>query len=79
MEGARLLQITSNDLFYGGSHKGTFTVFEKDVKVLLNLFRKIVEDLNKLDYDNDNLIYEVESMMEHLHEYLEVGEEVDDE
>ena len=66
-----MLQITDNDLFYGGAHKDTFTVNIESVKELRLLLHKCHRQLSEVCAITDTeTIEELEDMIEHIDEYL---------
>lgn len=76
MRGIRLLKITDSNLFYGGAHKGTFTVDIEDARSLLNMLTDIYENLSKSNNDSSHVIDEnclenLETIIGHIGEYVE--------
>lgn len=82
MERVELLNITSNDLFYGGAHKGTFTVETEDVenlRVLLGETREVLSASNSLDNKVQEKKFEIleqlDNLIDHIDEYIEEEED----
>lgn len=78
MERVELLSITSNDLFYGGHHKGTFTVRTKDAKdlrLLLGETREVLSASNSLDSKVQEKTFKIldrlDDLIDHIDEYIE--------
>ena len=83
MDNVDILQITSDNIYYGGSHDGTFTVDIEGVKNLRELLAQAHKDLCNLVGRNSHAtvhdtIDGIESLITHLDEHLQVDEDEDE-
>ena len=80
MDDVAILQVTSHNLYYGGSHDGTFTVDIEGAKNLRELLTQAHKDLCNLVGTNSHAtahdtIDGIECMINHIDEYLQVEED----
>lgn len=83
MKHVNFLRVTSNNMFYGGRHDGTFTVDTEDAKHLRAILQQAKDDLADLagtaphDTAHDT-INDLKYLIDHIDEYTEDTEDTDE-